>query len=700
MTAARPGSSRAIVLAATLLAVGLIVAAVHSPVLRAQARSFDDTQFVTYNPLVTHPSWQSVGRFFSEVLQPSTVRGYYLPVSMTSLMLDYALGGRADNLLAFHRTSLALHVLNTILIVLILLRLFGALVPAALAGLMFGLHPLTVEPTAWIGERKTLLAAFFALSSLLAYLRHVQAPNRRAWRLTSLALYLLALLSKPTVTMLPVLLVLLDYWPLRRPFVKALVEKWPFLLLSTASAVVTLLSHYRTAGIATSTRMDVLRWPLHAAYLLAFYLRKIVWPADLSCAYQPPAPLTLLNPAVLPGVIGVCALTVLLAAVARRQRGPLAGWLFFVAAIAPTLGLVQYSWVIAADKYVYFPALGILMPLAAGLAAAWRARRAEGVGPGLLLLLSLSLLAAEARGVRATLRNWTDSLTLCRHMEKIAPDAPAVQNQLGVVLAERSENEEALGHLRRATVLVPDYAEAQYNLGYVLAMQGLNRESIPHLQKAAELLPQDPETASVLGTSLYRAGRLDEAEAELRRALRLDPNHVQALDQLGGVLLVRGHVAEGVELIQRAVDLAPGEAVLHFRLASSLGLLGGRAPEVATHLREAMRLEPTWAEPFNALAWIRSTSPDAAERDSAEALGCARRAVELTQGKDPKVFDTMAAALAEAGRFDEAAGWELRALAAGDTLEPRLAGDFGARLQLYKRGLAYREPRPATRSDP
>src|SRR5439155_15572120 len=144
---------RRLALPAALTLIALLVAAANWPVLRAQALSFDDDAFVTRNPLVTHPGWSSVGRFFGEVLNPSTVKGYYLPLSMTSLMLDDAMGGRPDDPRVFHRTSLALHALNTVLILLILYQLFGALVPAALTALLFGLHPLTVEPTAWIGER-------------------------------------------------------------------------------------------------------------------------------------------------------------------------------------------------------------------------------------------------------------------------------------------------------------------------------------------------------------------------------------------------------------------------------------------------------------------------------------------------------------------------------------------------------------------
>ena len=129
---------------------------------------------------MSHPGWASTRRFFTEVITPSTVRGYYLPLSMTSLMLDVAMGAQPDDLRVFHATSLALHVIATLLILLILYRLFGALVPAAFAALLFGLHPLTVEPIAWIGERKTLLASCFAFGAVLLYVEHVRR-GRGAW---------------------------------------------------------------------------------------------------------------------------------------------------------------------------------------------------------------------------------------------------------------------------------------------------------------------------------------------------------------------------------------------------------------------------------------------------------------------------------------------------------------------------------------
>lgn len=681
-------------LAAALVLVAALVAAAHWPVLRAQALSFDDHEFITYNPLVTQPGWSSAARFFGEVLSPSTVKGYYLPLSMTSLMLDYAAGGRPDDLRVFHRTSLALHVLCTVVLALLLWRLFGAVAPAALAALLFGLHPLTVEPVAWVGERKTLLAALFAFAGLAAYVEHCRGRGR-SWLPASVFLYLLALLSKPTVTMFPLLLLALDYWPLRRLSGRSVAEKWPFFLLSLLSGIITLISHERTAGFAATASASWLAWPLHAGYLLAFYLGKVLYPVDLTSVYTPPAPFSLANPAVLVPVLGVAALTAGLVLLVRRARAPLTGWLFFAIALAPTLGLVKYSWVVASDKYVYFPAAGLSMVLAWGLAAAWRAESAVA-GPAarraLVTAIVLAVALAEAAGARAALRNWTTSLDLFRHMEALAPAAPAVHNELGVLLARRSREEEAARHLRRAVELAPEYGDAHYNLGVVLGSSGHLEEGIQHLRQAVELLPDDAHAAYNLGAALRLQGRLVEAEGELRRALRLQPDYAQAVDLLGSVLVMRGKLAEAVDQFRRAVSLAPQDAQVRFHLAMALTGLGGDPAEVAEHLREAIRLSPSWAEPYNSLAWMLATSPDPAMRDPAQALALAERAAQLSGRRDPKVLDTLAAAQAAGGDFASAVATARTALAlAGESSAGRLAQEIRQRLRLFERGVAFVE---------
>ena len=199
------------ILANLLVAVCVLVVAVHLPTLWSQALTFDDPQYLLNNDLVQNPSWASVQKFLAEVLEPSTVSGYYQPLTMISLMIDHALGGRPDNLLPFHRTSLLLHVFNTALIIVLLYMLFSNVWAAAGVGLLFGLHPMTVESIAWVGERKTVLATFFALWSLVLYVRFAQ--RRRPWLYGGcLAMYALALMSKPTSLPVPALMLLLDCW--------------------------------------------------------------------------------------------------------------------------------------------------------------------------------------------------------------------------------------------------------------------------------------------------------------------------------------------------------------------------------------------------------------------------------------------------------------------------------------------------------
>ncbi len=198
-----------------IIATAAIAAAVHWPALSAKAASFDDDQYLTENGLVKNPSLNSARRFLFEVLEPSTVEGYYQPLAMISLMLDYAAGGRETNLRPFHTTSLAFHTANTALVIVLLYMLFGNIWAAAGAGLLFGVHPMTVEPIPWVGERKTLLAAFFALWSLILYVRYSRNGGWKSYAGCFL-MYLLALMSKPTSVPLPVVMFLMDYWPLER----------------------------------------------------------------------------------------------------------------------------------------------------------------------------------------------------------------------------------------------------------------------------------------------------------------------------------------------------------------------------------------------------------------------------------------------------------------------------------------------------
>lgn len=363
-------SSQAPQLTAALVVATVILLLVHRPALNSQALCFDDDQYLTDNLLVQTPSLSSALRFLGEVLTPSTVGGYYQPLAMISLMLDYKRGGRPDNLTVFHQTNLILHAFNVIFVILILYLLFSNVWLAASVGLIFGLHPMTVETINWVGERKTLLASFFAFLSILSYVLYQQTA-RRTYYWLSFAVFLLALLSKPTSTLLPFALVVLDYWPFQtltftriHTVISAIRTKWPFCIASIISAIITYISQANTADVTLPVEYSRLHIPLILCHNVMFYIYKLIWPIDLSSHYPTPQPFDLSNVLLIAMIVGTCGLVALLLFSLSKTRALFGGWLFFFVAIFPTFGVIGFSNTLVADKYIYFPALGLLLSLA------------------------------------------------------------------------------------------------------------------------------------------------------------------------------------------------------------------------------------------------------------------------------------------------------------------------------------------------
>ena len=568
-----------------IVIVGVLVAIVHWPGLSAKAISFDDRQYLIDNILVQNPSLDSAGRFLSEVLEPSTVGGYYQPLSMISLMIDRAAGGQIDNLRPFHRTSLFLHVVNTILIVLLLYQLFDQIWIAAIVGLLFGLHPMTVEPIPWVGERKTLLAAFFALWCLVVY---VWYAKRGSWKLymICLVMYLLALMSKPTSTPVPVLLLLLDYWPLRRLGKRAVLEKIPFFVMGGIFAIITFVSQTRTAATMTPVEYGIERVPLILCHNIVFYLSKIFWPINLSSHYPFPEPLGLSQPMVLIGVVGTILLLVVLVISCKQSRALVTGWLFFFLAILPTMQIIGFSNVIASDKFAYLPAVGLLLPLTVFLIRFWE-RTGKIAVRILFVLVIAALCSSEAVATRRYLIHWQDSESLWRYMVSKAPGA------------------------------------------YVLHRG--------------------------LGKALVSQGRIDDAIQEYRESLKLKPNNALLHNDLGVAFLKQGEINLAME-----------------------------------HFEKALQLRPNLRAGLNNMAWVMATSMEPGLRNPDKAVRLAELACELTKYKDAGKLDTLGAAYAAAGRFDEAIETTKKALEILHALgQERQAGQVSNRLDLYRNRMPY-----------
>jgi Flp pilus assembly protein TadD len=553
--------SKAGLLTLLVIGVSIIVVTAHWPILSSKVLFFDDNSYLVENPLVKNPSWQSTKRFFAEVRHPSTVRGYYQPLSMVSLMFDYALGGRADNLKPFRITSLILHVANTCLVGIVLYQLFGNVFAAVIAGLIFGVHPAGVECIGWLAERKALLACFFSLLSLIAYLRFAGRKNKTAYILC-VVFFILALLSKPTSVPLPIVMILLDYWPLKRFSRKTLAEKIPFLVLSAFAALITFISQAVASGVVTPSSRGGLKVVMIICHNIVFYIYKFLWPVTLYPRYMFPDPFTLSNPAVSAGVIGTIFLLAALLISLRWTRAFLTGWLIFFILLAPAIGIIGFTDVIAADRFLYQPAIGMLMILA------WLLKR---FCPASISNLSrrdiavtaaaVLLLAGEAAATRRYLSHWSDTISLYRYSLAICPDDPLVNDNLGAALAQQGRLDEAIGYLARAVKLNPKNANAHSNLALAFTLKGRAKQAIFYYRNVLKLSPNDQyaliNLAWIFATDKDARIRNGPAAVELaEKACKLNSyKDPRMLDILAMAYAENGNFPEAVRTSQKAINI-------------------------------------------------------------------------------------------------------------------------------------------------
>jgi hypothetical protein len=537
------------------------VFAVHWPALSAQATSFDDEQYVFRNSLVQNPGLKSAGRFLSEVFRPSTVRGYYQPLTMISLMLDYAFGGRANNLMPFHITSICLHTLNTALVIIFLYVLFGNPWAAVMAGLLFGVHPLAVEPIPWVSERKTLLAFFFAIWSLIFYIYYTRKNN---WKLLAgcAAAYVLALMSKPTVTFLPFLFLLLDYWPLRRINKKALIEKLPLLVIMVIFAFITVISQERAASVKMPGEYGPERIPLILCHNIIFYLYKIIWPVRLSSHYPFPNPMTASNPVILAGITGTIVLIIILALSLRWTKAILTGWLFFFVAILPTMGIISVTYVIASDKYAYFPSLGILLVVTWLLGGLWDFFRSRAVYRIIIVVFIMSLASLSSIATHRYLLRWQTTEGLYEYMLSMTPNVSALHNNYGSCLYSKGRYPLAMEHFTEAVKLMPENFSAITNMGSVYYLEGKTEQAIFCWEKALEFNPNWIDAINNLAMTRVSSENpafrnLDEALSLAQRGCKItEYRQPDLLDTLAAVYAAMGKFSDAIETAEQAMKLA------------------------------------------------------------------------------------------------------------------------------------------------
>lgn len=568
--------------AVVLIAVLGTVLVTYWPALSAGALYMDD-KFYLGNPVVQHPSWTSVGRIFGEVLSPSLVNGYYQPISLLSFMLDFLDPAAAGSLLPFHRTTLLLHLLNVVLVVVLLYVLLGSWITANVLGLLYGVHPLNADAVLWIAERKTVLSTFFALSALLlyvAYARHADGNGRRDWKryIGSLFLYACALLSKPTALPVVALLLVLDYWPLKRLSRRTLLEKLPFLLVAGLAAVIAVISQARAGQNGTVQFMKLHSLPLVVAYSVGLYLLKVVHPTGLVSDYRHPQPWGLANMEVLGCAMITLGVVAAIALTRRRTRAWLAGGLWFLLAVAPTLGLIRFTSSVAANRSMYLPMVGLLLPLHWELSRLWQ-RGVGGVKTSMVRALPVFMVVVLAAGsgwaTRRYESHWHDSLTLLQYYLVQQPNDLMLHTRLGNEWIQRREYRAAIAEFRKAVSCNPSWTENHLNLG----------------------------------RALFTVGEYEQAKQAFAVALQQTPKDWRAHMLMGNVLERQGDLQGTLDEFRAASRLAPSAAVAHFNTGRILEQQE-KWSQAAREYEETLRLEPRFSEARRALDAIRTRADD------------------------------------------------------------------------------------------
>jgi tetratricopeptide (TPR) repeat protein len=675
------------------LLLALITLLAYCPVTRNGFVNYDDNDYVTDNRTVQNGlTWAGIQWAFT-----TGHAGNWHPVTWLSHMLDCELFGL--NAGAQHSVNVLFHTANTVLLLLLLFRLTGALWPSAFVAALFAWHPLHVESVAWISERKDVLSTFFALLTLLAYVKAVTSDRgsaiaalRRGKQMTemeknvpapvrsrftfhvsrfywlALACFALGLMSKPMLVTLPFVMLLLDYWPLRRwPGIEGpgsglqrlVLEKWPFFLLAILSCVVTYLAQQHGEAVVAFQQFPLA--PRLANALIAYerYLGKTFWPSNLAVLY----PLSF-NRSWLPARAAMAAglLFVVSWLVWRKHRAYpylLAGWLWFLGMLVPVIGLVQVGSAALADRYTYFPLVGVFIAVAFGvrdLARRFQFPKAA-VAAAAALTLAGCLVLTEHQ-----LRCWRDSESLFAHALAVtAEDNPYARINYGMALDQNGRWAEAIIQYREALRIAPGNFEAHYNIGNLLDKMGRPEEALPELLQAVQINPKLPAVRDALGAVLVELGRLDEAGSQFTEALRLDPANPAAHFDLGKLLLKQGRDAGAKD-----------------------------------EFRAALRLDPDNFQFLAYTAHVLAADDHPQIRDGNTALALAAKANALTGGAQPFVLDALGMALAETGDFTHAQEATQSAIALAKAAQMKQLEPLQQRLKLYQNHQPWRESFLAT----
>jgi len=597
----------AVCLALALLAAGPFFQARHFGYI-----NYDDADYVFNNPTVLKGlTWEGLAWAFG------SHSANWHPLTWLSHMLDVTLFGPDPG--AHHLVNLGFHVANTLLLFQALRALAREFWPAALVAALFAVHPTHVESVVWIAERKDVLSMFFAMLCLLGYAANVARPSRAraAW---ALGAFVLGIMSKPMVVTLPVLLLLLDYWPLGRmpdgrAFLLRCREKLPYFGLAAASSLVTIIAQRGGGAMISVNRLPPGVRVGNALTAYLGYLEKLVWPFHLGLFY----PIRLGELRVWKSALFfvlLAGLTVLAVRLRRRWPHLAVGWLWFLVSLLPVIGLIQVGSQVMADRYTYLPYTGLFILLVWSARDLLRAGRVPvWVGAGAAgILLTLFAMRASTQT-----RHWRSSVTIWNHTLRVIPGNIVAESNLGDALYREGRYEEAIPHYQAAVLIKNDVQEATYGLGASLMAAGRKDEALQAFQWTLVNSPEDCESVRRITEILVEQGRLEASIPWFERLLELEPVRMKAdatpgrqkavsqglRMRLGFILRELGREAEALPWFQRAHEADPRDVTAAYNFALSLAATG-RRQEAREAFQRVLDLQPGRPEALKGLRSLQA----------------------------------------------------------------------------------------------
>jgi tetratricopeptide (TPR) repeat protein len=572
MAKTKPAAARSDLYIYILLAAAVF--AVYSQVLHFDFVTYDDPDYVTTN---VHVHDGLTAGSIEWALKSGYANNSF-PLTWISHMLDWQLFGADSGW--HHFTNVWIHALSTLLLFAVLKRMTGSRWQSALAAFLFGVHPLHVESVAWVAERKDVLSGLFWILTLWAYSAYAERSGAVRYLLT-LFLFCLGLMAKPMLVTLPVVLLLLDRWPLRRG--TKIVEKIPFFVASLAASAMAYFAQQKQSATVSLAVIPVLVRFENSLISYAVYILKTLWPTDLAVFYPYPTE-SLVFPAAIAGA-ALLAVTVIVIRAFSRRPYLAVGWLWYLVTLLPVIGLIQIGAQARADRYTYIPMIGL------SIAMVWGAAELLQPWPKVRLAAAAAVCAACLILTWIQVQYWSDSISLYRHTIAASPDSYLIRFNLAALLEERGDRGEAVEQFRETVRRRPDYALAHAALGQLLAKEGHPEQGLPELRTAVVLRPDLADAHLGLGSVLASLGHGDEAAAEFSEAIRLEPDNAGAHFNLGIELAGQGKQEEASREFSATVRLTPDDADARFNLGVTLARLG-RLDEAIAQLSEAVRLKP------------------------------------------------------------------------------------------------------------